>query len=135
MQQIPSSVTPLHLEGGEEVLEMHKPMQVHEKLHSLQGPLQTDGATKKQYQGQERYVGKVHEEKESYDNDDKSPSQGHHKIRTNEKHTKRSRKHSNCGSSSSSSSFCSSHRRFPRKSTTSPTPPSSSSCTIAYHFG
>ena len=38
-QQLPSSVTPLHLEGGEEVSEMQEPIQVHKELHSLQGPL------------------------------------------------------------------------------------------------
>ena len=73
-QRLPSSVTPLHLEGGEEVLEMHKPMQVHEELHSLQGPLQTDGATKKYYQDQERYVGKVRKEGKFGDDDDEPPS-------------------------------------------------------------
>ena len=48
----------LHWEGGEEVPEMHGPMQDHEVPHQLLGPLQSNGATKEHYQGQERYVGK-----------------------------------------------------------------------------
>ena len=58
VQQLPSSVTPLHLEAGEKVPKMLGPMQPHEEPHSLQGPLQIDGATKKHYQGQERYAKK-----------------------------------------------------------------------------
>ena len=65
----------LHLEDGEEVLEMQGPMQAHEVPHSLQGPLKIDGATKKHYQCQERYVGKArNKEEEFYDNYDESPT-------------------------------------------------------------
>ena len=72
MQKLPSCVAPLHLEGGKEVPKMHKP-QIHEEVHSLHGPLQT-GATKKHYQGQERYVWKVCKEGKFGDNDDEPPS-------------------------------------------------------------
>ena len=53
---------------------MHGPMQAYEVPLSLQGLLQFDSATKKHYQVQERYVGKVYKEKEFCGNDDESTS-------------------------------------------------------------
>ncbi|MCO5551338.1 hypothetical protein L7F22_004839 [Adiantum nelumboides] len=114
-QRLPSSVAPMHLEGGEEVPVMHGPMQANVVPHPLQGPLQTDGAKKKQYHGQERHVGKIREEGDFHDDDDEPPSRSHHKKRTNERRTKRSRRNSSGGSSSSSQSGRSSHGRFPKK--------------------
>ena len=70
MQGPSSSVTPLHLEGGEERTDMHGPMQLHEEPYSLQGPLQTNGTTTKHYQGHKRYIGKVCKEDKFGDNDD-----------------------------------------------------------------
>ena len=93
---------------------MHGPMQANEVPHSLQGPLQIDGAMKKHYHGQERHVGKIREEGEFCEDDDEPPSRSRHKKRTNERRTKRSRKHSSGGSSSSSQSGRSSHGRFPK---------------------
>ena len=58
-------------------------MQAHEVSHSLQGPLQIDGATKKHYQDQETYVGKVHKGNQLCDNDDGYLSHGHCKQKTN----------------------------------------------------
>ncbi|MCO5558397.1 hypothetical protein L7F22_011978 [Adiantum nelumboides] len=66
-QRLPSSVAPMHLEGGEGVPVMHGPMQANVVPHPLQGPLQTDGAKKKQYHGQERHVGKIREEGDFHD--------------------------------------------------------------------
>ncbi|MCO5574383.1 hypothetical protein L7F22_028166 [Adiantum nelumboides] len=114
-QRLPSSVAPMHLEGGEGVPVMHGPMQANVVPHLLQGPLQTDGAKKKQYHGQERHVGKIREEGDFHDDDDEPPSQSRHKKRTNERRTKRSRRNSSGGSSSSSQSGRSSHGRFPKK--------------------
>ncbi|MCO5596345.1 hypothetical protein L7F22_050406 [Adiantum nelumboides] len=114
-QRLPSSVAPMHLEGGEGVPVMHGPMQANVVPHPLQGPLQTDGAKKKQYHGQERHVGKIREEGDFHDDDDEPPSQSRHKKRTNERRTKRSRRNSSGGSSSSSQSGRSSHGRFPKK--------------------
>ncbi|MCO5571693.1 hypothetical protein L7F22_025440, partial [Adiantum nelumboides] len=105
----------MHLEGGEGVPVMHGPMQANVVPHPLQGPLQTDGAKKKQYHGQERHVGKIREEEDFHDDDDEPPSRSRHKKRTNERHTKRSRRNSSGGSSSSSQSGRSSHGRFPKK--------------------
>ncbi|MCO5569884.1 hypothetical protein L7F22_023598 [Adiantum nelumboides] len=107
----------MHLEGGEGVPVMHGPMQANVVPHPLQGPLQTDGAKKKQYHGQERHVGKIREEGDFHDDDDEPPSRSHHKKRTNERRTKRSRRNSSGGSSSSSQSGHSSHGRFPKKET------------------
>ncbi|MCO5572361.1 hypothetical protein L7F22_026114 [Adiantum nelumboides] len=126
-QRLPSSVAPMHLEGGEGVPVMHGPMQANVVPHPLQGPLQTDGAKKKQYHGQERHVGKIREEGDFHDDDDEPPSRSRHKKRTNERRTKRSRRNSSGGSSSSSQSGRSSHGRFPKKSRKSPTPPTSPS--------
>ncbi|MCO5592575.1 hypothetical protein L7F22_046578 [Adiantum nelumboides] len=114
-QRLPSSVAPMHLEGGEGVPVMHGPMQANVVPHPLQGPLQTDGAKKKQYHGQERHVGKIREEGDFHDDDDEPPSRSRHKKRTNERRTKRSRRNSSGGSSSSSQSGHSSHGRFPKK--------------------
>ncbi|MCO5560316.1 hypothetical protein L7F22_013928 [Adiantum nelumboides] len=114
-QRLPSSVAPMHLEGGEGVPVMHGPMQANVVPHPLQGPLQTDGAKKKQYHGQERHVGKIREEGDFHDDDDEPPSRNRHKKRTNERRTKRSRRNSSGGSSSSSQSGRSSHGRFPKK--------------------
>ncbi|MCO5566582.1 hypothetical protein L7F22_020259 [Adiantum nelumboides] len=114
-QRLPSSVAPMHLEGGEGVPVMHGPMQANVVPHPLQGPLQTDGAKKKQYHGQERHVGKIREEGDFHDDDDEPPSRSRHKKRTNERRTKRSRRNSSGGSSSSSQSGRSSHGRFQRK--------------------
>ncbi|MCO5612267.1 hypothetical protein L7F22_066532 [Adiantum nelumboides] len=114
-QRLPSSVAPMHLEGGEGVPVMHGPMQANVVPHPLQGPLQTDGAKKKQYHGQERHVGKIREEGDFHDDDDEPPSRSRHKKRTNERRTKRSRRNSSGGSSSSSQSGRSSHGRFPKK--------------------
>ncbi|MCO5549471.1 hypothetical protein L7F22_002942 [Adiantum nelumboides] len=114
-QRLPSSVAPMHLEGGEGVPVMHGPMQANVVPHPLQGPLQTDGAKKKQYHGQERHVGKTREEGDFHDDDDEPPSRSRHKKRTNERRTKRSRRSSSGGSSSSSQSGRSSHGRFPKK--------------------
>ncbi|MCO5579340.1 hypothetical protein L7F22_033196 [Adiantum nelumboides] len=114
-QRLPSSVAPMHLEGGEGVPVMHGPMQANVVPHPLQGPLQTDGAKKKQYHGQERHVGKIHEEGDFHDDDDEPPSRSRHKKRTNERRTKRSRRNSSGGSSSSSQSGRSSHGRYPKK--------------------
>ncbi|MCO5557391.1 hypothetical protein L7F22_010954 [Adiantum nelumboides] len=114
-QRLPSSVAPMHLEGGEGVPVMHGPMQANVVPHPLQGPLQTDGAKKKQYHGQERHVGKIREEGDFHDDDDEPPSRSRHKKRTNEQRTKRSRRNSSGGSSSSSQSGRSSHGRFPKK--------------------
>ncbi|MCO5585791.1 hypothetical protein L7F22_039727, partial [Adiantum nelumboides] len=114
-QRLPSSVAPMHLEGGEGVPVMHGPMQANVVSHPLQGPLQTDGAKKKQYHGQERHVGKMREEGDFHDDDDEPPSRSRHKKRTNERRTKRSRRNSSGGSSSSSQSGRSSHGRFPKK--------------------
>ncbi|MCO5591115.1 hypothetical protein L7F22_045092 [Adiantum nelumboides] len=83
-QRLPSSVAPMHLEGGEGVPVMHGPMQANVVPHPLQGPLQTDGAKKKQYHGQERHVGKIREEGDFHDDDDEPPSRSRHKKRTNE---------------------------------------------------
>ncbi|MCO5578318.1 hypothetical protein L7F22_032159 [Adiantum nelumboides] len=105
----------MHLEGGEGVPVMHGPMQANVVPHPLQGPLQTDGAKKKQYHGQERHVGKIREEGDFHDDDDEPPSRSRHKKRTNERRTKRSRRNSSGGSSSSSQSGRSSHGRFPKK--------------------
>ncbi|MCO5553290.1 hypothetical protein L7F22_006811 [Adiantum nelumboides] len=126
-QRLPSSVAPMHLEGGEGVPMMHGPMQANVVPHPLQGPLQTDGAKKKQYHGQERHVGKIREEGDFHDDDDEPPSRSRHKKRTNERRTKRSRRNSSGGSSSSSQSGRSSHGRFPKKGRKSPTPPTSPS--------
>ncbi|MCO5564104.1 hypothetical protein L7F22_017760 [Adiantum nelumboides] len=126
-QRLPSSVAPMHLEGGEGVPVMHGPMQANVVPHPLQGPLQTDGAKKKQYHGQERHVGKIREEGDFHDDDDEPPSRSRHKKRTNERRTKRSRRNSSGGSSSSSQSGRSSHGRFPKKGRKSPTPPTSPS--------
>ncbi|MCO5605554.1 hypothetical protein L7F22_059737 [Adiantum nelumboides] len=115
MQRLPSSVAPMHLEGGEGVPVMHGPMQANVVPHPLQGPLQTDGAKKKQYHDQERHVGKIREEGDFHDDDDEPPSRSRHKKRTNERRTKRSRRNSSGGSSSSSQSGRSSHGRFPKK--------------------
>ncbi|MCO5580890.1 hypothetical protein L7F22_034762 [Adiantum nelumboides] len=114
-QRLPSSVAPMHLEGGEGVPVMHGPMQANVVPHPLQGPLQTDGAKKKQYHGQERHVEKIREEGDFHDDDDEPPSRSRHKKRTNERRTKRSRRNSSGGSSSSSQSGRSSHGRFPKK--------------------
>ncbi|MCO5550784.1 hypothetical protein L7F22_004275 [Adiantum nelumboides] len=114
-QRLPSSVAPMHLEGGEGVPVMHGPMQANVVPHPLQGPLPTDGAKKKQYHGQERHVGKIREEGDFHDDDDEPPSRSRHKKRTNEQRTKRSRRNSSGGSSSSSQSGRSSHGRFPKK--------------------
>ncbi|MCO5605251.1 hypothetical protein L7F22_059431 [Adiantum nelumboides] len=114
-QRLSSSVAPMHLEGGEGVPVMHGPMQANVVPHPLQGPLQTDGAKKKQYHGQERHVGKIREEGDFHDDDDEPPSRSRHKKRTNERRTKRSRRNSSGGSSSSSQSGRSSHGRFPKK--------------------
>ncbi|MCO5580125.1 hypothetical protein L7F22_033992 [Adiantum nelumboides] len=114
-QRLPSSVAPMHLEGGEGVPVMHGPMQANVVPHPLQGPLQTDGAKKKQYHGQKRHVGKIREEGDFHDDDDEPPSRSRHKKRTNERRTKRSRRNSSGGSSSSSQSGHSSHGRFPKK--------------------
>ncbi|MCO5614044.1 hypothetical protein L7F22_068324 [Adiantum nelumboides] len=114
-QRLPSSVAPMHLEGGERVPVMHGPMQANVVPHPLQGPLQTDGAKKKQYHGQERHVGKIREEGDFHDDDDEPPSRSRHKKRNNERRTKRSRRNSSGGSSSSSQSGRSSHGRFPKK--------------------
>ncbi|MCO5608756.1 hypothetical protein L7F22_062972 [Adiantum nelumboides] len=114
-QRLPSSVAPMHLEGGEGVPVMHGPMQANVVPHPLQGPLQTDGAKKKQYHGQKRHVGKIREEGDFHDDDDEPPSRSRHKKRTNERCTKRSRRNSSGGSSSSSQSGRSSHGRFPKK--------------------
>ncbi|MCO5569131.1 hypothetical protein L7F22_022839 [Adiantum nelumboides] len=114
-QRLPSSVAPMHLEGGEGVPMMHGPMQANVVPHPLQGPLQTDGAKKKQYHGQERHVGKIREEGDFHDDDDEPPSRSRHKKRTNERRTKRSRRNSSGGSSSSSQSGRSSHGWFPKK--------------------
>ncbi|MCO5548998.1 hypothetical protein L7F22_002464 [Adiantum nelumboides] len=114
-QRLPSSVAPMHLEGGEGVPVMHGPMQANVVPHPLQGPLQTDGAKKKQYHGQERHVGKIREEGDFHDDDDEPLSRSRHKKRTNERRTKRSRRNSSGGSSSSSQSGRSSHGRFPKK--------------------
>ncbi|MCO5587424.1 hypothetical protein L7F22_041373, partial [Adiantum nelumboides] len=114
-QRLPSSVAPMHLESGEGVPVMHGPMQANVVPHPLQGPLQTDGAKKKQYHGQERHVGKIREEGDFHDDDDEPPSRSRHKKRTNERRTKRSRRNSSGGSSSSSQSGRSSHGRFPKK--------------------
>ncbi|MCO5550447.1 hypothetical protein L7F22_003934 [Adiantum nelumboides] len=114
-QRLPSSVAPMHLEGGEGVPVMHGPMQANVVPHPLQGPLQTDGAKKKQYHDQERHVGKIREEGDFHDDDDEPPSRSRHKKRTNERRTKRSRRNSSGGSSSSSQSGRSSHGRFPKK--------------------
>ncbi|MCO5601066.1 hypothetical protein L7F22_055183 [Adiantum nelumboides] len=115
-QRLPSSVAPMHLEGGEGVPVMHGPMQANVVPHPLQGPLQTDGAKKKQYHGQERHVGKIREEGDFHDDDDdEPPSRSRHKKRTNERRTKRSRRNSSGGSSSSSQSGRSSHGWFPKK--------------------
>ncbi|MCO5607041.1 hypothetical protein L7F22_061232 [Adiantum nelumboides] len=116
-QRLPFSVAPMHLEGGEGVPVMHGPMQANVVPHPLQGPLQTDGAKKKQYHGQERHVGKIREEGDFHDDDDEPPSRSRHKKRTNERRTKRSRRNSSGGSSSSSQSGRSSHGRFPKKGT------------------
>ncbi|MCO5612244.1 hypothetical protein L7F22_066508 [Adiantum nelumboides] len=105
----------MYLEGGEGVPVMHGPMQANVVPHPLQGPLQTDGAKKKQYHGQERHVGKIREEGDFHDDDDEPPSRSRHKKRTNERRTKRSRRNSSGGSSSSSQSGRSSHGRFPKK--------------------
>ncbi|MCO5603323.1 hypothetical protein L7F22_057473 [Adiantum nelumboides] len=126
-QRLPSSVAPMHLEGGEGVPVMHGPMQANVVPHPLQGPLQTDGAKKKQYHGQEKHVGKIREEGDFHDDDDEPPSRSRHKKRTNERRTKRSRRNSSGGSSSSSQSGRSSHGRFPKKGRKSPTPPTSPS--------
>ncbi|MCO5581208.1 hypothetical protein L7F22_035086 [Adiantum nelumboides] len=126
-QRLPSSVAPMHLEGGEGVPVMHGPMQANVVPHPLQGPLQTDGAKKKQYHGQERHVGKIREEGDFHDDDDEPPSRSRHKKRTNERRTKRSRRNSSGGSSSSSQSGRSSHGGFPKKGRKSPTPPTSPS--------
>ncbi|MCO5587522.1 hypothetical protein L7F22_041472 [Adiantum nelumboides] len=126
-QRLPSSVAPMHLEGGEGVPVMHGPMQANVVPHPLQGPLQTDGAKKKQYHGQERHVGKIREEGDFHDDDDEPPSRSRHKKRTNERRTKRSRRNSSGGSSSSSQSGRSSHGRFLKKGRKSPTPPTSPS--------
>ncbi|MCO5572208.1 hypothetical protein L7F22_025960 [Adiantum nelumboides] len=117
-QRLPSSVAPMHLEGGEGVPVMHGPMQANVVPHPLQGPLQTDGAKKKQYHGQKRHVGKIREEGDFHDDDDEPPSRSRHKKRTNERRTKRSRRNSSGGSSSSSQSGRSSHGRFPKKDPT-----------------
>ncbi|MCO5586745.1 hypothetical protein L7F22_040687 [Adiantum nelumboides] len=93
-QRLPSSVAPMHLEGGKGVPVMHGPMQANVVPHPLQGPLQTDGAKKKQYHGQERHVGKIREEGDFHDDDDEPPSRSRHKKRTNERRTKRSRRNS-----------------------------------------
>ena len=61
-QRLPSSVTPLHLEGGEGELGMHGPMPAQEKLHSRQELLQKEGAILKRHQNQEKNVGKNLEE-------------------------------------------------------------------------
>ncbi|MCO5610984.1 hypothetical protein L7F22_065232 [Adiantum nelumboides] len=114
-QRLPSSVAPMHLEGGEGVPVMHEPMQANVVPHPLKGPLQTDGAKKKQYHGQERHVGKIREEGDFHDDDNEPPSRSRHKKRTNERRTKRSRRNSSGGSSSSSQSGRSSHGRFPKK--------------------
>ncbi|MCO5607650.1 hypothetical protein L7F22_061848 [Adiantum nelumboides] len=114
-QRLPSSVAPMHLEGGEGVPVMHGPMQANVVPHPLQGPLQTDGAKKKQYHDQEKHVGKIREEGDFHDDDDKPPSRSRHKKRINERCTKRSRRNSSGGSSSSSQSGRSSHGRFPKK--------------------
>ncbi|MCO5550552.1 hypothetical protein L7F22_004039 [Adiantum nelumboides] len=114
-QRLPSSVAPMHLEGGEGVPVMHGPMQTNVVPHPLQGPLQTDGAKKKQYHGQERPVGKIREEGDFHDDDDEPLSRSHHKKRTNERRTKRSRRNSSGGSSSSSQSGRSSHGRALRR--------------------
>ncbi|MCO5594603.1 hypothetical protein L7F22_048636 [Adiantum nelumboides] len=114
-QRLPSSVAPMHLEGGEGVPVMHGPMQANVVPHPLQAPLQTDGAKKKQYHGQERHVEKICEEGDFHDDDDEPPSRSRHKKRTNERRTKRSRRNSSGGSSSSSQSGRSSHGRFPKK--------------------
>ncbi|MCO5599539.1 hypothetical protein L7F22_053645 [Adiantum nelumboides] len=116
-QRLPSSVAPMHLEGGEGVSVMHGPMKANVVPHPLQGPLQTDGAKKKQYHGQERHVGKIREEGDFHDDDDEPPYRSRHKKRTNERRTKRSRRNSSGGSSSSSQSGRSSHGRFPKKET------------------
>ena len=60
-------------------------MEAHQIPHSLQGPMQIHGANKKQYQDQERYVGKVHKKEEFCDNDDKYLYQVYHKKMTNER--------------------------------------------------
>ncbi|MCO5577912.1 hypothetical protein L7F22_031747 [Adiantum nelumboides] len=114
-QRLPSSVAPMHLEGGEGVPVMHGPMQANVVPHPLQGPLQIDGAKKKQYHGQERHVGKIREEGDFHDDDDEPPSRSRHKKRTNERRTKRSRRNSSGCSSSSFQSGRSSHGRFPKK--------------------
>ncbi|MCO5602286.1 hypothetical protein L7F22_056415 [Adiantum nelumboides] len=121
-QRLPSSVAPMHLEGGEGVPVMHGPMQANVVPHPLQGPLQTDGAKKKQYHGQEKHVGKIREEGDFHDDDDEPPSRSRHKKRTNERRTKRSRRNSSGGSSSSSQSGRSSHGRFPKKGASEETP-------------
>ncbi|MCO5601712.1 hypothetical protein L7F22_055835 [Adiantum nelumboides] len=126
-QRLPSSVAPMHLEGGEGVPVMHGPMQANVVPHPLQGPLQTDGAKKKQYHGQERHVGKIREEGDFHDDDDEPPSRSRHKKRTNERRSKRSRRNSSDGSFSSFQSGRSSHGRFPKKGRKSPTPPTSPS--------
>ncbi|MCO5601910.1 hypothetical protein L7F22_056036 [Adiantum nelumboides] len=118
-QRLPSSVAPMHLEGGEGVPVMHGPMQANVVPHPLQGPLQTDGAKKKQYHGQERHVGKIREEGDFHDDDDEPPSRSRHKKKINERRTKRSRRNSSGGSSSSSQSGRSSHGRFPKKESSS----------------
>ncbi|MCO5594611.1 hypothetical protein L7F22_048644 [Adiantum nelumboides] len=122
-QRLPSSVAPMHLEGGEGVPVMHGPIQANVVPHPLQGPLQTDGAKKKQYHGQERHVGKIREEGDFHDDDDEPPSRSRHKKRTNERCTKRSRRNSSGGSSSSSQSGRSSHGRFPKKGPSPPAAP------------
>ena len=66
-QRLPSSVTPLHLEGGEGELEMHGPMPSHEKSHSRQELLQKEGAILKRQQNQERNMGKNLEEGELHE--------------------------------------------------------------------
>ncbi|MCO5587743.1 hypothetical protein L7F22_041695 [Adiantum nelumboides] len=126
-QRLPSSVAPMHLEGGEGVPVMHGPMQANVVPHPLQGPLQTDGAKKKQYHGQERHVGNIREEGDFHDDDDEPPSRSRHKKRNNERRTKRSRRNFSGGSSSSFQSGRSSHGRFPKKGRKSPTPPTSPS--------
>ena len=100
-QRLPSSVTPLHLEGGEGELGMHGPMLAQEELHSRRELLQKEGAILKRHQNQEKNVGKNLEEGELHD-DEEPPSQGHQRKRTYEQRTKKMRKHSSGGSSSSS---------------------------------
>ena len=123
-RRLPSSVTPLHLEGGEGELGMHGPMPAQEELHSRRELLQKEGAILKRHQNQEKNVGKNLEEGELHD-DEEPPSRGRQRKRTYEQRTKKMRKHSSSGSSSSSRSGRSSRGRFPKKGRKSPTPPSS----------